>query len=277
MKKKTVVLSLLTCILLVGGCADKNQDRYLLDSDKYNVAETDNTNITSDDKNLKVSYEYEIAELSTWRDGMQIYGTVYRPMEAEVHMPTVIFSHGIGGSGSDGATYADALAKQGYVVYCFDFCGGGLGSRSDGSTEEMSIFTEEKDLEAVITMIKEQDFVDENRIYLLGASQGGVVSAITAADHKEEIAGMVLLYPAFVLVDDAKERFGSPDNVPDRFRMFIPLGRTYAENLFNYDIYEDIKNYDKEVLIIHGDADEIAPVSYSEQGAKAGDEGFHDV
>lgn len=50
------------------------------------------------------------------------------------------------------------------------------------------------------------------------------------------------LYPTFVLVDDAKERFGSAENVPDRYQMFIPLGRTYAEPLFNYNIYEDI-NY----------------------------------
>lgn len=117
-------------------------------------------------------------------------------------------------------------------------------------------------------MLKEQDYVDENRIFLLGASQGGVVSAITAADHREDITGVVLLYPAFVLVDDAKERFGSAENVPDRYQMFIPLGRIYAEPLFNYNIYEDIKDYDKDVLIIHGDADEIAPVSYSEQAVE---------
>ena len=44
--------------------------------------------------------------------------------------------------------YAKALAKKGYAVYCFDFCGGSPGSRSSGSTLEMSIFTEQKDLAA---------------------------------------------------------------------------------------------------------------------------------
>ena len=62
-------------------------------------------------------------------------------------MPAVIFSHGFGGNYQVGTQYARGLAAKGYVVYCFDFCGGSPDSRSDGSTLEMSIFTEQKDLE----------------------------------------------------------------------------------------------------------------------------------
>ena len=46
---------------------------------------------------------------------------------------------------------------------------------------DMSIFTERADLEAVIHMMQEQPFVDEENIFLMGTSQGGAVSAITAA------------------------------------------------------------------------------------------------
>lgn len=51
--------------------------------------------------------------------------------------------NGFGGSYRVGEQYAQALAAKGYVVYCFDFCGGSPGSKSDGSTLEMSIFTEQ--------------------------------------------------------------------------------------------------------------------------------------
>ncbi len=211
-------------------------------------------------------YEYEIRELYASRDENQIYGIIYIPQNAGDKMPAIIYSHGFGGSHQYGTQYAEAMAARGYVVYCFDFCGGSPTSRSDGSQYEMSIFTEEQDLENVIEMIQKLNYVDEKNIFLLGSSQGGAVSAMTAADHKEEIAGAVLLYPAFVIVDNAMEQFDTIEDVPETyFHMFMEVGRTYFEGLFDYDIYEDIKAYDKDVLIIHGDEDSIVPVSYSER------------
>lgn len=85
-------------------------------------------------------------------------------------MPAVIFSHGFGGNYQVGMQYAEALTEKGYVVYCFDFCGGSPDSRSDGTTLEMSVFTEQADLEAVIHMIQGQDFVDKENIFLMGTS-----------------------------------------------------------------------------------------------------------
>ena len=213
-----------------------------------------------------LTYEYAIEELYANRDGNQIYGAVYIPQNAGAQMPAVIFSHGFGGNYQVGTQYAEALAEKGYVVYCFDFCGGSPGSRSDGSTLEMSIFTEQTDLEAVITMLQGLDYVDSNNLFLMGTSQGGAVSAITAAAHKEEIQGAILLYPAFCLVDQTKERFDSIEDIPDTyFLMWMTVGRAYAENLLDYDIYDAISSYEKDVLILHGDADSIVSLSYSEK------------
>lgn len=217
-------------------------------------------------------YEYETKELYTKRDENQIYGLIYVPKDAGEKMPAVIFSHGFGGNYQVGTQYAEALVQKGYVVYCFDFCGGSPGSRSDGSTLDMSIFTEQADLEAVIHMMQEQPFVDEENIFLMGTSQGGAVSAITAAANKEEIKGAILLYPAFVLVDRIKEQFETVEDIPDTYYlMWMTVGRAYAENLLDYDIYEAISTYDKDVLLIHGDADSIVPLSYSEKAVEVYD------
>ena len=181
-------------------------------------------------------------------------------------MPAVIFSHGFGGTYSAGAQYAAALAQKGYVVSCFDFCEGSPVSRSDGSTLEMSIFTEQEDLEAVISKVQALDYVDNNNLFLLGTSQGGVVSAITGAAHPDKIRGMILLYPAFILVDDANKLFQSEDEIPDTYYfLWMNVGRAYFEPLLGYDIYADIAAYNKEVLLIHGDTDSIVPLSYSER------------
>lgn len=210
-------------------------------------------------------FEYETQEMYAQRDGNQIYGVIYVPKNAGEKMPAVIFSHGFGGNYQVGAQYARALAERGIVAYCFDFCGGSPGSRSDGSTLEMSIFTEQADLEAVIHMMQKLPYVDNSNLFLMGSSQGGAVSAITAAAHKEEIKGAILLYPAFCLVDMTKERFDSVEDIPDTyFALWMTVGRAYAEKLLDYDIYEVIPGYDKDVLMIHGDADDIVPLSYSE-------------
>lgn len=120
------------------------------------------------------------------------------------------------------------MTKKGYAVYCFDFCGGSTGSRSDGSTLEMSIFTEQADLEAALDMIREQPFVDGDNIFLMGTSMGGAVSAITAAAHEDEIQGAILLYPAFVIVDDVNERFEGAENIPDTYyHMWMTVGACF--------------------------------------------------
>ena len=181
-------------------------------------------------------------------------------------MPAIIYSHGFGGSHRYGIQYAEAMAARGYVVYCFDFCGGSPGSRSDGSTLEMSLFTEQADLEAVMDMVRSLDYVDSDNLFLLGTSQGGAVSAITGAAHPGEVKGMILLYPAFIMVDRANELFQSPEEIPDTYYfMWMDVGRAYFEPLIGYDIYEDIGNYGRDVLLIHGDADSIVPLSYSER------------
>lgn len=264
MKKADYIVVFCMMVLfmfLLSGCAQENLDTSPAETFSNNPAIEENEQTTETSK-----YKYETKELYAKRDENQIYGLIYVPKDAGEKMPAVIFSHGFGGNYQVGTQYAEALVQKGYVVYCFDFCGGSSGSRSDGSTLEMSIFTEQADLEAVISMMQEQSFVDEENIFLMGTSQGGAVSAITAAAHKDEIRGAILLYPAFCLVDQTKERFSSVEDIPDTyFSLWMTVGRAYAEKLLDYDIYEDISAYDKDVLLIHGDADDIVPLSYSER------------
>lgn len=214
-------------------------------------------------------YEVEIREFYVERDGNQIYGVIYIPQGIREKIPAVIFSHGYDGSYQGASRYARAIAEQGYAACCFDFCGGSTGSRSDGSTLEMTLFTEQADLEAVISEIREQSYVDSDNLFLIGASQGGVVSAVTAARHINDIRGIVLIYPAFVMTDDANKLFQSVDQIPDSYSfMGMTVGRSYFETLLDYDVYEAIAPYDRDVLIIHGDADMVAPVSYSERAVE---------
>ena len=238
---------LLLGIMLLGGCTQiQNGDSHATDNASNGLIATE----PAKDNEQRI-YEFETRELYARREEKQIYGVLYMPQNADDQMPAI------------------EIASRGYVVYCFDFCGGSTGSRSDGSTLEMSIFTEQADLEAVLAMIQEQPFVDSNNIFLMGTSMGGAVSAITAAAHEEEIQGAILLYPAFVIADDINNRFTNVEDIPDTFyHMWMTVGHVFAEDLLNYDFYQAISGYKKDVLLIHGDADSIVPLSYSERAVE---------
>ncbi|MDU5333174.1 alpha/beta hydrolase [Enterococcus sp.] len=200
------------------------------------------------------------------RNNKQIFGVIYKPVMIKQPMPTVIYSHGFNGTHENGILYAEFLAENGFVTCVFDFCGGSTQSKSDGSTLEMTISSEILDLETVILEMKSLDYVDPNQLFLIGASQGGVVSAMTASNHSEDINGLVLLCPAFVIPDNARETFSSIAEIPKESHMRgMIVGRDYFAEVFNYDFLEHIKSFNKHVLIIHGDKDTLAPIRYSER------------
>lgn len=216
------------------------------------------------------SYEYTVEDMPAEVDGHSIYGRIYLPTGIDEPMPAVIFSHGYGGSNSTGTPYAQELAQKGIIAYCYDFRGGSNSSRSDGSPLEMSVFTEKADLEAVLAMIQSLDNVDTDNIFLMGTSQGGMVSAMAGAAHPDEIKGMMLLYPAFCIPENARERFPSIEEVPETISFFswLTVGRNYVTDVWNYDVYADVTTYDKDILILHGDRDGIVDISYSERAAE---------
>lgn len=218
-------------------------------------------------ENLPV-YTYRQQKIELENQGQKIYGIAYIPETENKTVPLVICAHGLGGSYQSNAAYAEQLASHGIAAYCFDFRGGG-GSRSDGDTTEMSVMTEVSDLEVIMKAASGWEFVDGNRIVLLGTSQGGITSAIAAARHTDRISGLVLMYPAFLVGDAVHERFDSLEEVPDSFQFnWITAGRPYVEDMWDYDVYEEIGNYTGRVLLLHGNADSIVPISYSNRAAE---------
>ena len=93
---------------------------------------------------------FETKEITIDSRGMKLYGVAVIPNSGPSRKPAVIMSHGYGGNHIGFYSQMAELAKSGYVCYAIDFQGGGRGSKSDGSTREMSIFTEKQNLIDVI-------------------------------------------------------------------------------------------------------------------------------
>lgn len=201
------------------------------------------------------------------REHCTIRGTQYR--SAGTRLPIAIVSHGFMACQDTVRQYAKKLAELGYVSYCFDFCGGSvIKGKSSGKTTEMSVLTEEKDLEAVIQYARKQPYSDAGRVVLMGCSQGGLVSALTAAKHNRLVSKLILFYPAFCIPYDARRgkmllaEF-DPKHIPDRLRCgAMKLGRCYVEDVIGMNPYRETRGFHGDVLIVHGTKDCIVDSKY---------------
>ena len=201
-----------------------------------------------------------------------IRGKCYLPADWKgKKLPTAIISHGFMGNLKMTKHYAEHFASWGYASFVFDFCGGGPRCSSDGKTTDMTVFTEVEDLESVLDYVSSQPFVNTEDITLMGCSQGGFVSALTAAKLKERIARLILFYPALCIPDDARAgqmmfaKF-DPKDIPETIKCGpMDIGHDYPATVLDMDPMKEIKDYAGPVCIIHGDKDQVVNVSYAEE------------
>lgn len=199
-------------------------------------------------------------------DGKKIYGELYLPKESGKPVPLVILGHGFTGSYYLLKGYAEYLAERGIACCIFDFCGGSNYSRSDGAMTDMSVMTQENDLELLVKKLKECPDLDRDYFFIGGESQGGLVAALTAAEISDEIAGLILLYPAMYIPERMRQIFPERSKIPERFtQLGITLGRCYADDVYEIDVYRQIRKYQGRVLILHGSRDGMVPLYYSQK------------
>lgn len=216
--------------------------------------------------NKVITKTYHIAH-----QGQRLYGKLTAPANyTKRQLPLVIIAHGFNNTLEMYEDYALHLARQGYLVYRFDFFGGSRHSKSGGQDMlKMSILTEEDDLKTVVSALKQEKFVDPKKITLLGASQGGVVASLYAADHPQDVARLILLFPAYVLFDDVKETYAKLHvNDPAKIPPVIThrnarLGALYLQDALKIDLEQKLTQVKAKTLIIHGTADQVVPYTYA--------------
>ena len=206
-----------------------------------------------------------------------IVGHLYIP-DGETDRPCVIISHEFGVDQNWETKYAIELARRSYPVFTYDFPGSGNGCSTGRDTREMSILTEVGDLRAVVRYLRQR--LGDRQLVLCGFSMGGMVSALAAAELGDEIAGLILVYPALSACDDARKgkalgaRF-DPHNPPEEFATKKPpvtLGRRFIEDAFAVEDWLDrIGKYRGPVLLMHGESDKVVPIIYSEMAASVYD------
>lgn len=207
--------------------------------------------------------DYTVSYTDSEGREISLYGKITEPDE-DGTFPAVIMSHGFNGRFNDFDAEAKKFASRGYVCYGFDFCGAQEGGKSTGRTgADYTPFTMKEDLLAVIADIGRLANVDKEQIFLLGGSQGGLVTGLAAADPAAEIAGVALYFPAFNIPDDWK---GKPETETEL--MGYTIGAEYIRSVQNFDPYAVIGGYKKDVCIIWGDQDGIVKRQYIDKAVE---------
>lgn len=197
-----------------------------------------------------------------------------RAADADVYLPVAekypaaVFSHGFGGGREDFADTAAFLAENGVGAVALTFCGSGARDKSGFPTTEMTLFTEREELLAAADCAKALGGFD-GRLFLVGGSMGGMVSAMAAESRPEAFRGLALLFPAFCIPDDWNARFPAGAELPETFELWgVTLGRKFVTALRGLDIYANMPRVTAPVLLFHGTEDAVVPPSYSERAAK---------
>ena len=278
MKFSKYIISILTIILILGGAIfiwknrENTSSSSQVEESVPSTSNQDTSKSTTSQESLLISTEDIVTEEYTVAyEDKKLYGEITAPRDYKnKKLPVVVISHGFNNTFDMYKDYIQLLAKQGFLVYGFDYYGGSRNSKSGGQDMlQMSVKTELTDLTNVVDKLISENFVDDSYLNIIGVSQGGVVASLYAAANPEHIYKLGLIFPAYVLFDDVKETYqnlGSPafDQLPDSLTHHnASLGKIYLTDALDIDIEDVQRKIIAPTLIVHGTNDTIAPYQYS--------------
>ena len=184
-------------------------------------------------------------------DGVKISGLLH--LSGQDPSPCVVISHGLF---SDKNTVkfqemGNAFPRAGLSVLRFDFMGCG---ESGGRVEDTTISGRLATLNAMFDFACSHPSIDRERIGLMGSSMGGYLSLFKGAADTRVKAVVIWATPH--TLDDLRDKI-STGNEPE-------LGPAFYREIEEYCLDPVLDNVHR-CLVIHGDADELVPVSHARE------------
>ncbi|MFZ1721977.1 MAG: alpha/beta fold hydrolase [Microgenomates group bacterium] len=186
---------------------------------------------------------------------------VERPQKNGV-FPAIMFLHGFKGYKEE-ATYTD-LAKRflEHDVASIRFDASGFGD-SEGALEDDYRFSNYiEDTEAVYKWLCAQDFVDSNKIGVIGQSMGGAQTILFASNHPELKIVCAISPPDRIGTVDALGRVrehwksqGFIEEISSRYGKKIKIPYAYLEDAEQYDFTTLAKKIVCPLVVVLGEKD----------------------
>lgn len=201
-------------------------------------------------------------------DGAALFAWCIRPdAPAGERVPAVVALHGWGSNASELLPGAEALRQAGFALLLIDARCHGLS----GEAEFTSMPRFAQDLECALDWLQHQPDIDADRIVLIGHSVGAA-AALLLASRRPDVRGVISL-SAFAHPADVMRRWMRARRIP-----MWPVGHwvlTHVQQVIGAR-FDDIAPQhtlpavQAPVLLVHGDADEVAPVSDLHRLVEAG-------
>ncbi|MFC1962672.1 alpha/beta hydrolase [Chloroflexota bacterium] len=202
-------------------------------------------------------------------DGLSIRGELFLPEDTgNTRLPAVILCHGIP-SGRPPAgeqsypTLAERFCQEGFITTAFNFRGAG---RSEGNLDMLGWA---RDLKAILDYLWEAPEIDRRWFYLMGSSAGAAVAVYLTAQDTRISALITLACPAdfsFLLEQERTRSFLSQLRTTGLIKDpdFPPSLEQWRDNFFKISPIEHISKISpRPLLLIHGELDEVVPLSHA--------------
>lgn len=206
-------------------------------------------------------------------NGAILRGFLHRPERVEGRIPMVILFHGFSNNKTEHyfsfVEVSRHLEQIGIASMRLDFMGSG---DSDGRYQEMSVETEIADGMAMLQYAKGLEYIDSDRIALVGMSFGGLVASVLAGRAPSDIRALCLWAPAVIAIRDAREgRVGgsdvtaalAADGVAEVGGLLV--GKRLLEDSKNLHFQSEVAPYKNRVCLIWGRQDPIVPPDIVEE------------
>ncbi|UYZ13059.1 lysophospholipase [Brevibacillus sp. WF146] len=201
--------------------------------------------------------------------GYSLAATIHVPEQSEAagHFSriTVLICHGFVGSriGVDRLFVKAArnMAAHGFNVVRFDYAGCGESEGEYGAGGMDALLRQTRD---VLEHVRNMESGAPGKLILLGHSLGGAVSLLTAA-RDSRVDGLVLWAPVLRPFEDIVRIVGE-----ESYREALQYGQTdhrgyvlrdtFFQSLRGYEPLREAKRFTGDVLLLHGNRDEVIPV-----------------
>ena len=169
----------------------------------------------------------------------------------------VILGHQSNGSLCEWLAYARRLARLGYTAFAIDFRGHGLSQQRAGAAGNRLA----SDLDAAVKVVRNRG---KQKVFLVGASMGGIASLVAGANVKPEVDGVVSV--------SAPARFMGMNATASAPRLRVPVLYLAADGDDNggYDFSDDAREMyattkaaDKRLQVLPGTQHGVALVAGS--------------
>ncbi len=187
--------------------------------------------------------------------GQRISGILHRP-QGKKDPSAILICHGML-SNKDSrkhSHFAQILCERGYLVLRFDFS---FVGESGGKLSELSYSGEVKDLESAVAFVRQKT---QGPIGLLGSSMGGAIALLYAAEDPRvrAVAAMACVARPDAFSKEDVARWEAQGHIDSPLG---PISLAFLKDAQEKDVLGAVARLKTPLLLIHGEADELIPVT----------------